>query len=215
VTRVVVAAPACRIVDADVKLTAALLDAIQADGSEGVARYVPLPGNNPAGDIDAPELDLVLDHAARFGSFFVQHPRYPGWRPRECDPEADAMWAVKFAVAAGYQPGTTGFVDAEGMSLDTTAPEAFVYNARWTHVLVEEGFRAGVYDGYSTPLTPAGLYEIPDATCYWSDAANRKVAVRGTAIVQGPGFKLLGVPLDPDRIAPDLLGGTPWWTIAE
>ena len=211
---VVVPAHACLAVDTDVKVTPALLDALAEAGYEGIGRYVPLPGVNPGADIDPVELERILSHPKRFGSWFVQHPRFPGWKPRECNPEEDALWAVKFAEAAGYLPGTHGFVDAEGMSDDTTEPESFTYNAQFCHVLVEEGFRAGVYDGYSNHLTPIELYDIEDATAYWSDAANRKVATRGTCVVQGPTFKLIGVPFDPDRVSPDLLGATPFWTQA-
>lgn len=208
-------APACRIVDTSTKTTARLRAALKALATPpaGIWRYVPLPGVSPAADIDAIELEDILDEG--FGSFFVQHPRLPGWRPGAHDAEADARWAVRFAKAAGYAPLTHGYVDAEGMGLETTHAEAHAYNSQWAHVLVEEGYAAGLYDGYSQPETPEELYEIHDVTSYASDLANRRVAVRGTAMVQGPQFTVLGVPFDSDIIAPDELGETPYWTIAE
>jgi hypothetical protein len=207
----VVRAPACLVVDTNAKIASRLLlDALANRNYQGVIRYVPLPGVNPAGDIDEGELALILSHPAKFLSWFVQHPRFPGWKPREHDAEADARWAARFAHEAGYPPGVHGFVDAEGMSADTTAAEAHFYNSLWCHVMVEEGFAAGLYDGYSQPETPEELYGIPQATSYWSDAAHRRVAVRGTAVVQGPEFTLLGTGFDPDVVAPDLKGETPF-----
>lgn len=206
-------APACRVVDTSAKVSKQVRAALTSLGYWGIIRYVPLPGVNPAADIDPDELAGILEEG--FGSWFVQHPRYPGWKPREHDAEVDAKWACKFARAAGYPDGVHGFVDCEGMSSDTTHEEAFAYNSRFVHVLVEEGYGGGLYDGYSQPLTPEELYEIPDATCYWSDAANRRVATRGCAVVQGQEFTLLGQKFDPNIVAPDKLGGTPRWVGTE
>ena len=208
-TLIVAPAPAGNFVDASAKMTPLLLDALANRGYLGIIRYVPLPGVDPRADVDAAELAMITAHPARFCSMFVQHPRFPGWKPREHDPEADARHAAQFARAAGYPSGVHGFVDAEGMSADTTAAEAHSYNSRFAHVLVEEGYRAGLYDGYSEPETPEQLYEIHDVDSYWSDMANRRVATRGTAVVQGPQFALLGVAFDPDDVRPDLLGSTP------
>jgi len=206
---IVVAAPTGKFVDTDCKLTETLLDALANRDILGIFRYVPLPGVDPKGDIDAAELELILAHPAKFCSGFVQHPRFPGWRPSAWNPETDAKHAVAFARAAGYPSGVHGFVDAEGMNPATTWQEAQRYNTAYSHVMVEEGYKGGLYDGYSEPETPEELYEIPDVSSYWSDLAKRKVAKRGTAVVQGPQFELLGVPFDPDDVAPDLLGDTP------
>jgi hypothetical protein len=207
---IVVPAPKCMMVDTDVKLTPPLLNGLSGLGYEGIIRYVPLPGVDPRNDIDPEELERILAHPKGFFSCFVQHPRYDGWKPREHSPELDARCAVRFARAAGYPSGVHGFVDAEGMNADTTWQEAHSYNSRWAHIMVEEGFRAGLYDGYSQPETPDELYLIHDVSSYWSDLANRKVAVRGTAIVQRTQFELLGAPFDPDLVGPDLLGDTPF-----
>jgi hypothetical protein len=202
--------------DTDVKITSdTILDAIANQDGEGILRYTPLPGNNPKADIDPVELALILSHPARFLAGFVQHPRNPGWRPGACDPEADALYSVKFAKAAGYAPGTHGWFDAEGMGSATTGAEAIAYYSPYCHVLVEEGFRAGGYGGYDDAMTAVDLYDLADCTSYWSDAGHRRVATRGTAIMQGATIKILGVGFDPDSVAPDLLGDTPWFTQAE
>jgi hypothetical protein len=185
---------------------------LRRQGFLGVVRYVPLPGNNPALDITANELEAIL--ADGMGSWWVQHVRFPGWRPGACDAEADARHAVEFAKAAGYAPGTHGFADAEGMAASTTEAEAVAFYRAWTRVLVAEGFSAGMYAGYDDALTAVDLYELPDATSYWSDMAKRKVAVRGTAVVQEAQVTILGVPFDPNVVAPDFKGETPFWTVA-
>lgn len=205
-------APKCLAFDASEKIGPLLLDELVKREARGIGRYVPLPGVNPALDIDQRELEGIL--ARGLGSWWYQHPRFPGWRPREHDPEVDALHAATFAKAAGYAPLTHGYVDAEGMNSDTTWQEAHFYNSRWTHVIVEEGFSGGLYDGYSEPETPMELYEIHDATSYASDAADRRIAIRGTALVQRPQIKILGVDFDPVDVAPDLIGETPYWSFA-
>jgi hypothetical protein len=207
---VVSPAPPGEAVDVDVPLTELLLDALANRGKLGIIRYVPLPGVNPTADISPVELERILSHPACFWSAFVQHPRFPGWRPREHDPEADARLAAAHARAAGYPAGCTGYVDAEGMHEDTTWQEAHAYNSAWARVLVAAGFRAGLYDGYSEPETPTELYAIHDVTTYWTDLANRQIATRGTAIIQGAEFDLLDVRFDADFVRPDRLGETPY-----
>jgi hypothetical protein len=211
---VAVRAPACAMVDTDIKLTDQLLDALANRGYQGILRYTPLPGNNPKNDIDQAELEKILAHPQRFLAGFVQHPRLPGWRPSACNPEVDAQCAVRFAKAAGFPPGVHGWFDAEGMASDVEDTEAIAYYNPYCHVLVEEGFRAGGYCGYDDAMNAVDLYELHDCTSYWSDLANRKVSTRGTAIVQGAQFSLLGAQFDPDTVRLDLLGETPYFAQA-
>jgi len=202
-------------VDTDTKITnGSILDAIANQGYGGILRYTPLPGNNPKDDIDPDELERILTHPARFLAGFIQHPRDPGWHPAACNPEADALTSVGWAKAAGYAPGTHGWFDAEGMASPVTEAEAIAYYNPYCHVLVEEGFRAGGYAGYDDALTAVDLYDLHDADAYWSDLAKRKVAKRGTAIVQRATIRILGLPFDPNDVAPDLLGETPYFTQA-
>lgn len=212
-------APACLAVDTSARLLGLrdVLDELARRGYAGIGRTVPVLGYPADSEVTSGELAFLLEHPAGFGSWWYQRPRYPGWKPRRCNPEADARFACACARAAGYAPGTHGFVDAEGMHADTTAAEAHDYNGRWSHVTREEGFTsegAGLYDGYSEPETPEELYEIADVNCYWSDAANRRIATRGTAIVQRAELVILGIRFDPDELRPDRLGGVLRWTVA-
>ena len=209
---VAVRAPTCKMLDSDVKLTSdsRILDAIANQRYAGILRYTPLPGNNPKDDIDPAELEAILAHPAHFLSGFVQHPRNPGWRPAACNPETDALHSAQFAKAAGYPPGVHGWFDAEGMAADVTEAEAALYYNRYCHVLIEEGFLAGGYCGFDDAMNAVDLYELAECSAYWSDLAKRRVATRGTSIVQGATIKILGIPFDPDDVAPDLLGDTPY-----
>jgi hypothetical protein len=209
---IVIPAPACTMVDSDCKMSDALLDALASKSYRGILRYTPLPGNNPMQDISAQELERIL--VKGFLSGFVQHPRRPGWRPSACDPETDALHSAQFAKEAGYPAGVHGWFDAEGMASDVEDDEAIAYYNAYCHVLVEEGYRAGGYCGYDDAMNATDLYELHECTSYWSDEAKRKVATRGTAIVQGPTFTLLGVPFDSDVVKPDLLGETPFFVQA-
>ena len=210
-TIIVVAAPTCLMVDTDVALSDHLLDALANRGVQGILRYTPLPGNNPMQDISQAELERTLAHPQRFLCGFVQHPRRPGWRPSECNAEEDALWSVKYAKIAGYPGSMHGWFDAEGMASDVEDDEAIAYYNPYCHVLVEEGYRAGGYCGYDDAMNALDLYELHECTSYWSDEAKRRVATRGTSIIQGPTFSLLGVPFDPDQVKPDLLGETPYF----
>jgi hypothetical protein len=181
-------------------------------GKLGVFRYVPFAGLVDPSQVTAAELEELLADGLAVG--WIMRVRLPGWLPRNADPEADARAAVAAAQAAGFAPGTTGWLDDEGMGDGATSSEAHHYQSAAAHVFAQEGFRAGLYDGYSQPETGAKLYAIHDVTSYWTDLAHRVIPVRGTAIQQGPAFQVAGVPFDEDRLGPDLLGDVPYMTVA-
>jgi hypothetical protein len=208
-TPIVVPAPIGLAVDTSVKLRdTAVLDSLQAHGYQGIIRYVSLPGVDPSADIDPTELERILVHPARFWSAWVQHPRFPGWRPRDCHPESDAMAACDHAHQAGYGNGVTGYVDLEGMSLDTTPEEAIEYAMRWLLITRDQGFKAGCYWGYQQPIPPQDRGTL-GAETHWSDAGMRSVVGRGCAIHQGQQFSLYGIPFDPNTVRADSFGDTP------
>lgn len=208
-TPVVVPAPVGLAVDTSAKLrNPSILDALAARGYTGVIRYVPLPGVDGSGDIDPTELEMILSHPTRFWSCFVQHPRFPGWKPKECNAEADAMWAAAHAHSAGYGDGVTGYVDLEGMALGTAADEAFAYATLWLSTIADQGFTPGAYWGYRQPIPPERR-GLVGAKTHWSDAGRREVVGRGCAMHQGQQFSMMGMPFDPDEVAADAMGETP------
>lgn len=201
----VVAASAGPWVDTAWPLTPVVCQALVAAGKRGVGRYVPLPGNNSAGDISAAEAQRIT--GAGLQLLLVQHVRRPGWSPLHCDGRADAVAACAAALAAGYPSGAHLFLDLEGI-VGTDAPSCAVFAQDWA-VEVRRYFAAGLYVGYDVPLSAAQLYALPSFTSYWSDPGPRNVATRGFALKQGAGVVISGVGFDLDEVRADELGDVP------
>jgi hypothetical protein len=205
-------ANACNIVDTDTKLTPTVLAQVAANGYAGIVRYVPLPSNSVRGDIDATELQAILD--AELSLLLVQHVRTPGWNPAKCSGKGDALAAIETAKAAGYLPGGHVFLDLEGIS--GTAPDTKAFAEEWAATIVQAGYCAGCYVVYDVPLNAVQLYNLHNFHSYWSDAGPRNVATRGFAIKQKqPTVKIAGVDFDADALRPDNLGDTPFWMMAQ
>src|SRR5271167_4491426 len=109
---------------------------------------------------------------------------------------------------AGYPDGAHVFLDLEG--IDGTAFSTIKFATDWQREIVFAELKAGLYVGYAVPLHPQDLYDLPGFDCYFSDAADRQVATRGTAILQGKEVVIAGVKFDEDLMRPDLLGGLPF-----
>jgi hypothetical protein len=208
---VVQQAIACDVVDTDAKLTPAVIAQVAAKGYAGVVRYVPLPGVKADNDIDAGELQAIVDGG--LAAMLVQHVRYPGWNPAMCSGQGDALAAIETAKTAGYLPGGHIFLDLEG--IDGSAADTKVFAEQWGATIVQAGYCAGCYVGYGVPLNAVQLYNLHDFHSYWSDAGPRQVATRGFAMKQkGPAVTIGGIRFDPDTMQPDRLGDMPFWMIA-
>jgi hypothetical protein len=204
-------APSCKIVDTAAKLNPAILQQIRDAGYSGVGRYVPLPSNSPARDIDAAELGAIME--VGLGLLLVQHVRAGTWDPANHSGEADARTAVQFARAAGYPAGAHLFIDLESIGGSGAATKTFA--EAWANVVVGAGFLAGAYIGFSVPLNPQELFDLHSITSYWSDLGPRVVAQRGFAIKQHAEIEIAGTRFDPDTIQADDLGQTPAWAAAQ
>lgn len=191
--------------DCSTKVSRAQAQQLWTLGYRWCGRYVPLPGVNPAQDIDDRELDMLL--AFGFEVILVQHVRFPGWDPAAHSGFDDAAVAVAHAKGAGFPQHAHVFLDLEGISGTAVATEA--YAETWASTIRYGGFSAGVYCGFDDPLDAQGLWLLHGVDCYWSDDGHRVVANRGCAILQGVEHVIAGLGLDGDTIAPDLLGGTP------
>jgi len=214
----VTSAPACLAVDTASPLTRAqalTLASATVLGQQvlGVARYVPLPGNAPGGDITAPELDGLL--SAGLGVWLVQHVRRPGWTASPQYGTDCASAAVEYAQRLGYLPGAQLCVDQEGCASQGVAVARYL--EAWAERVIAAGFLPCVYEGFSAGLTAEQLYAwLPSVHAYWSDyGTGRAVATRGFQIVQHPQQAIAGLPypFDADSIAPDLLGGSLRWMV--
>lgn len=177
-------------------------------GYHWCARYVKLPGNNPAHDIDAAELEALAQ--VGIDVLLVQHVRIPPWNPIEHSAFADAMSAVDHARGAGYPDGCHIFVDAEGIAVGVTSAECVDYYDRWAAQVRGEGYRVGFYNGYDVPMSPQEKWLLHNVDSYWKDAGPREVANRGFAVQQFSPQKVVAtLTIDDDEIVADLLGDTP------
>lgn len=192
-------------VDTDFPLSPHAISALVSVGKKGVVRYVPLPGNDSAGDISRTELENLC--SAGLEVLLVQHVRFPGWNPALHSGDADAAAVLKKAAEVGYPHGCHVYLDLEG--INGSAAGTIAYAIDWEHTLIAGLQRAGLYVGYGVPLYAVDLYDLPGFNTYWSDSADREVATRGTAIVQGPSVTIAGVAFDLDAVRRDKLGELP------
>lgn len=194
-------------VDTNTPISEEVARKLKMCGIVGVFRYVSLPGVRDYYDISRDELQRLTGEGLQVG--LVQHPRYPNWVPQNHPGAADARVAAAHALDVGYPQGAHIFCDWEGPMASTSVDDATSFLHSWGAAMILAGFAAGLYVGYNTILDEAQLYELPSFDCYWSDAANRHVAVRGCAVRQGSKAVIAGVNFDLDTLTPDLLGGHP------
>jgi len=205
--RTIAAATAGRIVDIGSAPNPGIWAQVKDAGFIGAVRYVPLPGNDPAKDIAAAELNAILD--AGLSLLLAQHVRKGPWDPAEHSGAEDGQVAAQFARAAGYLPGCHLYLDLEDIGGTGAATKDFA-NA-WADAVIQTGYEAGCYVGFSVPLTPEELFDLPKFNTYWSDPGPRQVAVRGFAMKQQASITIGGVEFDPDAMTPDNKGETPIW----
>ena len=199
-----------RWVDTSFKLTRHVAEAVKALGYEGIGRYVPLPGNSSAGDIDAPELEMICDVDLQVTLF--QHVRgtkaNPLWKPSLCSAIEDATTACGAAKNAGVPDSVTIYQDLE--AVDDTTMNTMIYTERWGQYTTKGSYGAGLYVGYSARLSPEELYALPDVHTYAADWGPRQVAVRGVSYRQIYAHPVIaGVNFDEAFVSVDALGGLP------
>jgi len=187
------------------KTAAAMATAHDAQhGPSFVVRYVSLGMPRP-GDITIDEVASIL--RAGLALMLVQHCRLPGWTATGMQGAADGSSAARQAAIVGYPQGCHIAVDMEGLA--NSGSEVADYITQWAAAVRAVGYRAMVYVGYDAGLGAAELYAIPGIDAYWSDMAGRQVAVRGCCMRQHAQTTIAGVPVDPDLVTADALGGLP------
>jgi len=197
--------------DTSAKLTLALAKALIAECSPvGIVRYVPLPGNSDAQDIDADELQTLCGLGLQV--LLVQHVRASatgsgGWDIRAHSGAVDGACAAEHVVNCGY-PDAHLYQDLEDVLGDAAA--TISYSNAWAQRVVQSGLRAGLYHGFDVPLSADQLYDLAHDS-YATDLGKHPVAVRGNAWVQ-TAFDVVigGVTVDKGEIQPDLEGEVPW-----
>lgn len=167
-----------------------------------VWRYVRLPDNSPAEDIDRAELEAWLEAGVMV--LLVQHCRGSTWQAFGARGSKDGAAAAAHAALAGYPQGAHIALDLENVS--NTGDDVATHCNEWTASVRAAGFEACVYVGYDCGLSPDDLFHRLTANRYWSDFGPRVVSTRGFACKQYRQVTLDGVSVDPDHAYADQLG---------
>lgn len=201
--------------DCSAKLNAQSAKIAAAMGFKFAVRYVGLSHPN-AGDIDVGELSVILGEIGAL--WLVQHPRLPGWTPNAHLGQTDAIAAVRNADAVGYLPGSVLWQDLEGVAADSSSTAVIDYCGAYGETLLAGGYLHGLYDGFSSILTPLQLYSaLGTVKTYWAASPSYVLPVRGfavTQVVEDFYVRALGFKIDIDFAGQDVLGDRPMWMAA-
>jgi glycoside hydrolase-like protein len=174
-------------------------------------RYVPLPGNSSAQDIDAREMEGLNDEGLVV--VLVQHCRRgvevrPGvwlWEASAGQGALDGDTAARAARAAGHAPGASLGLDLEAVA--NIGQPVIDHCQAWAESASSFGFQPFLYVGFSCGLSPQQLYDLHGIDRYMSDAGPRSVVTRQFCCKQYTTQTVAGIQIDPDHCYPDLLGG--------
>ena len=203
--------------DTSSPILAAIIPAILARGSKGVIRYCPLPGNFTGNDAAAGELERLTD--AELGGMLIQHVRGLRannflWSPATESGAKDAEYAVTWAERCEYPMGGTLYQDIEGIDPTVGAAQTIYYCQQWASTVISLGYQAGLYVGFSVPLSPGQLYALPHTT-YWRAAGFvPSVERRGYSGQQSGAVNIEGTLFDLNKFGPDILLDLPHCAIA-
>jgi hypothetical protein len=162
--------------------------------------YVPLPGAVPSKwDMTGPRLRVACDIG--WVVWLVQHCRGGSWVASEEQGAADGQHAAEYAAAQGYPDDA--HLGADDEAVRNPGPDAFRHFTAWC----SKPRNPLLYEGFAPGMTPGQLYEIPTVKAYWGAYGPWNVTRRGVLARQGRTIMHCGIPVDPDRIAPDNLGG--------
>jgi hypothetical protein len=202
--------------DTNAKLTASRLAALKQFRIQGqplsfVVRYISRGTPHPQTDISPDETDLILKSG--FSLLLVQHPRLPGWTPTAALGTQDGQAAVANARQVGYPHSAHLVLDIEGVAQGVAAADVTAFANAWSSVVLTAGYQAMLYIGFDAVLKADELFALPQFNQYWSDIGHRQVTTRGCSVKQLAETSVPGSDfrIDPDQLAPDLLGGRPTW----
>ncbi len=201
------AVPDCLLFDTDTKLTRADMRALWAAGFRGAIRPVGFGPDPSPGDLDAPELEGLLETG--FGVMVYQHVRDAGWLPSEAMGTSDGTHGVRHALAAGYAQGASFWDDLEGIA--GTDSETIGY-ANQKAGIVKATYLPGEYVGADVPLGSHELYADLVAPRYWRSLSRVPAPERrGYCMVQMETVIVVGIEVDVNYHTADRLGGRAMW----
>lgn len=192
------------VVDTNMKITAAEAVALYAAGVRVIVRYV-FFGPARAGDIDATELQGLL--AAGLTVVLVQHPRLPKNNVlSDATGHSDASWAIKNALAAGYDPSVVSARLHLALDMEGVVSGGNVHAPAWCTDVYAAGFGVLVYNGYACGISSAQCDALPGSPEFWCDAAPLKVRPApavGYALHQQMQSIVAGIGVDKNEVLKD------------
>ena len=192
-----IAAPAslnARGFDTYAQLTAADYAALKAHGFDFVVRYVE--------NLSTYEVDACLSAGLAIMGVTIADDFNP------------ATTVADAKNNAGLPPGTTLFLDLEGVSLPSAALKAKC--AAWANGVKVAGYVPGVYVGAACGLTAEELWELPFVR-YWKSASSvPEPAHAGFCMYQllPCNQRIAGAEVDVDFVQQDFLGRVPTWCVS-
>lgn len=194
--------------DTNTKLNLQSAQTLKNAGYDVCFRYLSLTQSDP-NDLTTDELSNILRVGLKVG--LVQHVRYPNWIPTIEMAKQDAQNAVTQLKNLNIPSGTTVFCDIEGIKYGTNKQDIINYINTWAEIIIQAGYEPGMYVGYNSYLTDSELYYALKVSKYWKSGSNVPTPVmRGYCIYQStPSKTIAGIPIDEDKIQPDMKGELP------
>jgi len=197
--------------DVNQVLSAAQASAIKNAGYDFCIRYIPRPGNSPAGNLSNAEAVNILN--AGLALMAVQHVSLPGWAPTAALGTANGTTAAQYASqTVGLPAGVNIWCDLEEVATGTTAANVIAYCQAWYAAVSAAGYVPGLYVGWNVVLNSSQLYNNLSFKHYWEAYnADLPVATRGYQLKQHTQVMVSGIEIDPNTTYTDNLGGTALW----
>lgn len=198
--------------DCNTPITPAIAQAARRAGYRYVVRYVPRLTPHSY-DLTAAEVTTCFQ--AGLALSIVQHVESDddtGWEPTDEKGAAYGNGAAKAVRSIGIAPGTTVWLDLEGVSLTVSPAQVIRYANIWHDVILAAGYQPGVYLGWQNRLTGHDAYFRLKFARYWAAYNLNKdhyPVTRGVCQQQHRQVKFAGIFIDPDTIMMDNLGGMP------
>ena len=184
-------------------------------------RYLSRHATEPHYDLDAAEVDLIMDaglalmpvqHVAP-----DQHGKGSGWNPSQALGATYGERAAKHARDAGILPGTNVWLDLENVHLPVSPQLVAAYCTAWYKEVAAAGFIPGIYIGFNCGLNSSQLFYSLPFKHYWAASASSrfiKVYKRGYQMIQNRhDFKdpASGVMIDSNITQNDNFGDSVIW----
>jgi len=201
--------------DTDTKLSLTLAKEFYSIGYRFTVRYLSLGSAADPNDLDKNEVDQIIGSGLMLAA--IQHCPNKGWIPSPSLGSEYGNNAAKHAQTAGIIPGTTVFLDLEGVMQGTPPKNVIDYCTAWYNEVKSAGYVPGIYVGYGCVIGSYELYYDLPFTIYWKSMSNvPDVDVRGYCMFQSYyRYLVFGISIDIDNTKMDKLGGLPWFMIEE